>query len=156
MTGEHHAETLKRQEEDRILDQALAILEKRTRPGQVVDSRAQLEDYLRLDLGPLDDEVTELISVDPHFQVLARDRIGIGEQDSGNVSMRIACQTALARNADGVFFIHNPLWQQPEAIRSGSDIDRNPDRRADDLQYLFSRSLDHQQPGDVFILPGKG
>jgi len=69
MIGDLATKITTRQEEDRVLEAALDILESRSRPGMALDTASRLATYSQVDLGPLNIRLHDhwMISSRGHF-----------------------------------------------------------------------------------------
>ncbi len=92
--------------DDRIIEQALAILEKRAHSGSALTSPASVRDYLRLALAEKDHEVFVCVWLDAQHRVLKFEELFRGTLTQTAVYPREVVKAALAANAAAVIFAH--------------------------------------------------
>lgn len=99
--------TRQKEEEDGIIHQALAILEKRLfQGGPVFHQPAAVADYLRLKLASEPNEVFAVLFLDEQNRALAFEPLFQGSVNQTSVYPRVVVQRALSHNATGVILAH--------------------------------------------------
>jgi DNA repair protein RadC len=138
---EHDPVAVDKQHEDRIIQQALALLERRTfKAGTALQRPSDVCDYLRLMLVGEPNEIFAVLFLDTRHQVLAYEPLFHGTIDQTSVYPRVVVQRALAANAAAVIFAH----QHPSGNSEPSTADRIITRRLRDaLDLIDIRVLDH-------------
>jgi DNA repair protein RadC len=136
-----------RVEEDRIIQQALNILEARCSPGECVRDSDAVAQYLRLRLGGLKNECFAVLYLNTQCEILAFKEHFHGSIDCASVYPRVVVQTALDVNAAAVIFAHN----HPSGLAEPSEADRQITRKlVQALDLVDVRVLDH------FVVSAKG
>jgi DNA repair protein RadC len=127
--------------EDRIIQQAIALLEQRIfRAGNALEKPSDACDFLRLMLVGEPNEIFAALFLDARHQVLAYEPLFRGTIDQSMVYPRVVVQRALAANAAAVIFAH----QHPSGNSKPSAADRMITRRLRDaLDLIDIRVLDH-------------
>jgi len=135
------------QDEDWIIRQAIALLEKRIfNAGPTLPSPAAVRDYLQLKLVGEPSEVFAVVFLDSQQQVLAYEPLFKGSIDQTSVYPRVIVQRALALNAAAVILAH----QHPSGKTEPSSADRKLTAQLEaTLRLVEIRVLDH-------IIIGKG
>lgn len=135
------------QREDRVIQQAIALLERRIfKAGATLCSPWSVCDYLRLKLIPEPNEVFAVVFLNNQHQVLAYEPLFRGTVDGAAVYPRVVVQRALALNATALILAH----QHPSGSTQPSPDDRQiTERLKRALETVDVRVLDH------FII-GKG
>lgn len=135
------------QDEDRIIRQAIALLEQRVfTAGPALSSPDAVRDYLRLKLIAEPNEVFAAIFLNNQNEVLAYEPLFTGSVTQTAVYPRVVVQRALALNASAVIFAH----QHPSGVKEPSAADRLlTDQLKSVLTLVDVRVLDH-------IVVGKG
>ncbi|MDR2786932.1 MAG: hypothetical protein LBD06_00985, partial [Candidatus Accumulibacter sp.] len=96
-----------REEDDGIVRQAIAILEKRLfQGGPVFVQPAAVADYLRLQLAAEPDEVFAVLFLDAQNRALSFEPLFRGSIKQTSVYPRVVVRHALLRNATGVILAH--------------------------------------------------
>ena len=127
-------------EEDRIIQQALGIMEARCSPGKLMRSPDAVARYLRLKLGDLMNECFAVLYLNTRHELLAYKEHFYGTVDGASVHPRVIAQTALQVNAAAVILAHN----HPSGVAEPSEADRQITRRlVQALGLLDVRVLDH-------------
>lgn len=129
------------QHEDWIIQQAIALLEKRIfKAGPLLDSPGAVRDYLRLKLVAEPNEVFAVVFLDNQHQVLAYEPLFKGTVDQTSVYPRVIVQRALALNASALILAH----QHPSGVTEPSVADRAlTDRLRATLATVDVRVVDH-------------
>jgi len=127
-------------EEDRIIAEALAILEHRHAPGEALASPADTKAYLRLRLADRRFEIFGVIYLDNRNRVIALEDLFTGTIDGASVYPRVVAQRALEHNAAALIAFHNHPSGQPEPSRADEQLTQ---RLRDTLALLDIRVLDH-------------
>lgn len=129
------------QHEDWIIQQAIALLEKRVfKAGPALSSPAAVRDYLRLKLVVEPNEVFAVVFLDSQHQVLAFEPLFKGSVDQTSVYPRVVVQRALALNASALILAH----QHPSGVTEPSVADRAlTDRLKAALAMVDVRVVDH-------------
>jgi len=143
-------------EADKIISQALALLEARLRdPGQALISPDDVKNYLRLKLAEREREVFAALWMDNRHRVIAYEELFQGTVDGASVYPREVVKSALACNAVAVIFVHN----HPSGVAEPSGADRKiTGDLKDALALVGVRVLDHMIVGgmDVMSFSEKG
>ena len=93
--------------DDEIIAQALAILAKRVKHGDVLQSPQAVKDYLRLSIAGREHEVFGCVWLDSQNRVLAIEELFRGTLTQTSCYPREIVKGALAVNAGAVIFYHN-------------------------------------------------
>ena len=127
--------------EDRIVQQAIALLERRMfKAGTALRNPSEVCDYLRLMLVGEPNEIFAVLLLDTRHKVLAYEPLFRGTIDGASVYPRVVVQRARAANAAAVIFAH----QHPSGNSEPSAADRAITRRLKDaLDLIDIRVLDH-------------
>jgi len=135
------------QDEDWIIRQAIALLEKRIfNAGPMLTSPAAVRDYLQLKLVGEPSEVFAVVFLDSQHQVLSYEPLFKGSIAQTSVYPRVIVQRALALNAAAVILAH----QHPSGMTEPSSADRKLTEQLETtLRLVEIRVLDH-------IIIGKG
>ena len=129
-----------RVEEERIIQQALGILEARCSPGESVRNPEAVSRYLRLRLGREKNECFAVLYLNTRHEVLALREHFHGTVDGASVHPRVIVQTALELNAAAVILAHN----HPSGDAEPSEADRQITRKLSQALALVDvRVLDH-------------
>jgi DNA repair protein RadC len=130
-----------RAREDRIIDQALRILEQRLRgQGPSLSEVMACGAFFRLRLGSEEREHFEAAFLNTRHQLIAVERLFSGTVDGAEVHPRIVVQRALAMNASAVLLAHN----HPSGHAEPSAADRALTARLKSALGLVEvRLLDH-------------
>lgn len=127
--------------EERLLEQALRILERRfTRTGHALDTPALSAEYFRMKLAHLSQEVFAVAYLDHHHRVLAVEVLFSGTIDQCVVHPREVVRRALGHNASAVLFAHNHPSGQPEPSAADRTL---TGRLKEALALVEIRVLDH-------------
>ena len=127
-------------EEDRIIQQALGIMEARCSPGEFMRSPEAVARYLQLRLGMRKNECFAVLYLSTRHELLAFKEHFHGTIDGASVYPRVIVQTALEVNAAAVILAHN----HPSAVAEPSEADQQITRRLiQALGLLDIRVLDH-------------
>ena len=136
--AERHDED--RVEEERIIQQALGILESRCMSGEAMRNPPAVAEFLRLKLGDLKNECFAVLYLNGRHELLAYREHFHGTIDCASVYPRVIVQTALEVNAASVIFGHN----HPSGIPEPSEADRQITRKLITALAMFDvRVLDH-------------
>ena len=133
--------TQDREAEDRLVEQALAVLDQRyfTR-GEYLSSPASVASYLKLQLASHPHEVFGMVCLDSRLRVLSFDKLFFGSIDGASVYPREVVTRALVHNAACVVFCHN----HPSGCNEPSQADRTLTLRLRDALALVEvRVVDH-------------
>jgi len=135
------------QDEDWIIRQAIALLEKRIfNAGPMLTSPSAVRDYLQLKLVGEPSEVFAVVFLDSQHQVLSYEPLFKGSIAQTSVYPRVIVQRALALNAAAVILAH----QHPSGMTEPSSADRKLTEQLETtLRLVEIRVLDH-------IIIGKG
>ena len=141
MTGRAEPNTQTREQEDIIIEQALAILDMRMfQHGEALTSPRDSAAFLKLKLGGYQWEVFGCLFLDNRHRVLAFEEMFRGTLDGASVHPREVVRAALHHNAAAVVLSHN----HPSGVAEPSAADRNITRQLRDaLQLIGVRVLDH-------------
>jgi len=128
-----------------IIEQALAILEKRARAGSALTSPGAVRDYLRLAIAEKEHEVFVVVHLDAQHRVLKFEEVFRGTLTQTSVYPREIVKAALAANSAAVIFAHN----HPSGAAQPSQADELLTRNLKDALALVDvKVLDH------FIIAG--
>lgn len=139
-----------RNEEDRIVEQAIQILKNRIRrSGPVMSDPGIVRDFLWLKLVDREHEVFAVLYLDNQHQLIDYQEMFRGTIDGASVHPREVVKEALARNAAAVIFVHN----HPSGLANPSQADRRiTDRLKSAMLLVDIRVLDHLIVGSDEIL----
>ena len=140
-TGRSEQKAVTREQEDIVIEQALAIIDARMfRHGEALISPRDSAAFLKLKLGGYQWEVFGCLFLDNRHRVLAFEEMFRGTLDGASVHPREVVRAALNHNAAAVIFSHN----HPSGVGEPSAADRNITRQLRDaLQLIGVRVLDH-------------
>ena len=131
---------MNRVEEDRLIYDALDILQKRFQDRTVLDSPESVRDYLTVWLTEREQECFVALFLDTRHQVLGMKTMFRGTLDGATVYPREVVQEALRYNAGAVIFCHN----HPSGVTEPSLADQAITRRLKEaLGTIDIRVLDH-------------
>lgn len=138
--------TLDARGEDRIIQQAIALLEQRMfNAGPILNRPNTIRDYLRLKLVALPNEVFAVIFLDNRSRVIAYEPMFQGTVDQTIIFPRVVARRALELNASGVILAH----QHPSGVVTPSPADRFITKKLKAaLATVDIRVLDHLIIGD--------
>jgi len=126
--------------DDRVIEKALAILEKRAKYGCALTSPGAVRDYLRLALAGLEHEVFMVVHLDAQHRVVAAEELFRGTLTQTSVYPREVVKAALRANAAAVIFAHN----HPSGVAQPSQADELLTRNLKDALALVDvKVLDH-------------
>jgi len=126
--------------EERIIQQALGILEARCAPGETVRDPGAVSRYLQLKLGGSKNECFAVLYLNTRHEILELREHFHGTIDGATVHPRVIVQTALELNAAAVIFAHN----HPSGVAEPSEADRQITRKLiQALALVDTRVLDH-------------
>ena len=126
--------------DDDLIAQALAVLAKRMRVTDTLDSPAAVRDYLRLLLADREHEVFVVVLLDAQNRVLKCEEMFRGTLTQTSVYPREVVKVALAANAGSAIFAHN----HPSGVSEPSSADRSLTRALiEALSLVDVRVLDH-------------
>lgn len=139
--GNGHYKITRSVSEHEIIQEALAILERRhVRESDVLSSPKDVTDYLRLRFGALEHEVFVMVHLDNRHRVIAVDELFRGTIDGCSVMPREVVKAALAKNTAAVVLAHN----HPSGLAQPSEADKALTRKLKDtLTVVEIRCLDH-------------
>ncbi len=126
--------------EDRIIAEALAILERRHAPGEALTSPEATKAYLRLRLGERLVEVFGVILLDNRNRVIGIEELFTGTIDAASVYPRVVVQRGIERNAAAMVAFHNHPSGYIEPSRADEQLTQ---RLKEALALLDIRLLDH-------------
>ena len=137
----------KRKRDDRIIEQAVAILEKRMfSEGPTLGKPAHVSDYLRIKLTHEPNELFMVVFLDAQNQVIACEVLFRGTVNGAAIYPRVIVQRALEHNAASLILAHN----HPSGCTQPSVEDQRITSRIQAAMWLVDINvLDH------FII-GKG
>jgi DNA repair protein RadC len=135
-----------RADEDRLISEALRILEGRFGvKGGVMSSPDQCRAYLKLKLAGYPYEVFGVMFLDNRHRLIAFEEMFRGTIDGASVHPREVVRSALKHNAAAVVFAHN----HPSGVTEPSQSDlRITARLKDALALVEVRVLDHLIVGE--------
>ena len=129
-----------RVEEDRLIYDALDILQKRFQDRTVLDSPESVRDYLTVWLTEREQECFIALFLDTRHRVLEMKTMFTGTLDGATVYPREVVKAALRCNAGAVIFCHN----HPSGVTEPSLADQAITRRLKEaLGTVDIRVLDH-------------
>ncbi|NEV60361.1 JAB domain-containing protein [Thiorhodococcus minor] len=138
-----------RADEDVLIRQAMAILERRMRrtlDPDVLTSPELAQRYLQLRLGTREHEVFGVIWLDHRHRVLAIEELFRGTLDGASVHPREVVKQAMRTNAGACLLFHN----HPSGISEPSPSDLTITRRLKEALGLVEvRVLDHLVIGET-------
>lgn len=131
---------MNRVEEDRLIYDALDILQKRFQDRTVLDSPESVRDYLTVRLTERERECFVALFLDTRHRVLEMKTMFSGTLDGATVYPREVVKEALRYNAGAVIFCHN----HPSGVTEPSLADQAITRRLKEaLGTVDIRVLDH-------------
>ncbi|MFC1689174.1 DNA repair protein RadC [Pseudomonadota bacterium] len=131
---------MSRVEEDRLIYDALDILQKRFQDRTVLDSPESVRDYLTVWLTEREQECFVALFLDTRHRVLEMKTMFSGTLDGATVYPREVVKEALRYNAGAVIFCHN----HPSGVTEPSLADQAITRRLKEaLGTVDIRVLDH-------------
>lgn len=135
-----------REEEDRVIEKALSILNGRIKkPDAMMNNPEIAANYLRLTIGGLEHEVFHVLFMNDHHSVLASETMFTGTINETAVYVREIVKRALYHNAASLILAHN----HPSGISSPSKSDIQLTKRVKDAMELINVSvIDHIIVGD--------
>ena len=126
--------------DDELIAEALAVLAKRMRTADSLNSPASVRDYLRLLLAGKEHEVFVVVLLDAQNRVLTCEEMFRGTLTQTSVYPREIVKAALTANAGGAIFAHN----HPSGVSEPSSADRSLTRALSEALALVDvRVLDH-------------
>lgn len=126
--------------DQKIVDQALAILSYAHQPGKTLESSQETEKFLRLKLAEHKNELFGCMFLTNRHAVIAIEEIFFGTIDGASVYPRVVVQKALENNAAAVILYHN----HPSGVAEPSKADEQITQRIKDALALVDvRVLDH-------------
>jgi DNA repair protein RadC len=137
-------------QEDAIIAQALAILDKRIRVvGDAMDSPQAVRNYLRLRLSGLEHEVFCIMFLDNQHRVIGFEEMFRGTLNQASVYPREVVKAALIHNAAAVLLAHNHPSGMAEPSRADQSL---TDALKGALALVDVRVLDHFVVAGVEVL----
>lgn len=135
------------EKEDKVIQDALRILESRLRaPGQVMSYPDAVRNFLRLHLAELEHEVFGILFLDNRHRVIQIKDLFRGTIDGASVHPREVVKESLAVNAAALIMYHN----HPSGVPEPSQADLHLTRRLKEALALVDiRILDHVIIGDM-------
>lgn len=126
--------------DQKVVDQALAILSYAHQPGKTLESSQETEKFLRLKLAEHKNELFGCMFLTNRHAVIAIEEIFFGTIDGASVYPRVVVQKALENNAAAVILYHN----HPSGVAEPSKADEQITQRIKDALALVDvRVLDH-------------
>lgn len=141
--------------DDAVIEQAMAILDKRVRRGPVLTDPKTLGGYLKLQLQGHEREHFAAVFLNSKHSLLAYEVLFTGSLDCAEVHPREIVKQALRHNASAVVIAHN----HPSGDPTPSAADRAITLRIRDaLRTVDVRLLDHFVigVGDPYSMASKG
>lgn len=141
--------------DDAVIEQAMAILDKRVRRGPVLTDQKTLGNYLKLQLQGHEREHFAAVFLNAKHHLLAYEVLFTGTLDGAEVHPREVVKQALRHNASAVVIAHN----HPSGDPTPSTADRSMTTRLRDaLRMVDIRLLDHFviSQGEPFSMASKG
>ena len=131
--------------EDKVIEMALAALDKHARRGDLMSDPRKAGDFLRLKLAKQKFEVFAVIFLDNQHRMIAYQEMFHGGLDGAEVHPRVVLEACLIHNASAVIFGHN----HPSGNTQPSSADRAVTSRLKQALALCDiRMLDHFIIGD--------
>ncbi len=128
------------QEQESLIELAIAVLAERHRPGEELTSPEDTKRYLRLRLSSRQTEIFGAVFLDNRHRIIADEELFQGTVDGASIHSRVVVQRALAVNAAAVILYHN----HPSGIPEPSQADQAITKRLKDaLSLVDTRVLDH-------------
>ena len=126
--------------DDALIAKALAVLAKRMRVADTLNSPESVRDYLRLLLAGREHEVFVVVLLDAQNRVLTCEEMFRGTLTQTSVYPREVVKAALVANAGRAIFAHN----HPSGVSEPSNADRSLTRALiEALSLVDVRVLDH-------------
>ena len=126
--------------EQGIVEEALTILARRHRRGEVLSSPKATQEFLRLKLAEQQHEVFGCIFLDNRHRIIDIENLFFGTIDGDSVHARAIVQKALQHNAAAILAYHN----HPSGITEPSQADLSITQRIKNALALVDiRLLDH-------------
>ncbi len=126
--------------DDRVIERALEILERRSRSGSALTSPSAVRDYLRLAIAEREHEVFICVFLDAQHRVIRSEELFRGTLSQTSVYPREVVKAALAANAAAVILAHN----HPSGVAQPSQADELLTRSLKDALALVDvKVLDH-------------
>jgi DNA repair protein RadC len=134
--------TIARAQERRIINQAIAILDRQVRESRTryqITGTSSARDYLKVRLGALDHEVFVVLFLNTQHRVIAIEELFRGTLTQTSVYPREVVKAALRHNAAAVILAHN----HPSGSPAFSDADKRLQTQlADTLRLVDVTVLD--------------
>ena len=129
-----------REEQDAIIQQAIAILKRRYRRGTALTDPSMTKEYLTTSLTTYEQEVFVVIFLDNRHRIISKEEMFRGTIDGASVYPREVVKAALRYNAAAVIVSHN----HPSGICEPSHCDEALTKRLKEaLSLVDVRLLDH-------------
>ncbi|MES9897471.1 MAG: JAB domain-containing protein [Sedimenticola sp.] len=129
-----------RERDQKIVDDALAILAYVHQPGEEISSPQVTQKYLRLRLADCKNEVFGGIFLSNRHNIIATEELFFGTISGASVYPRVLVQRALEHNASALILYHN----HPSGVAEPSRADEQITKRiVDALALIDVRILDH-------------
>ncbi|MFP9228243.1 RadC family protein [Pectobacterium cacticida] len=126
--------------ESRVINMALALLERNIKKRKAVTSPDEVKAYLRLKLECLDREVFVAMFLNNKHQLIASEFLFAGSINSVEIHPREVVRRAVLLNSAAVIFAHN----HPSGNADPSNADRQiTERLVNALALIDVRVLDH-------------
>lgn len=141
--------------DDAVIEQAMAILDKRVRRGPVFTDPATIGRYLKLQLQKHEREHFAAVFLNAKHHLLAYEVLFTGSLEGTEVHPREVVKQALRHNASAVVVAHN----HPSGDPTPSGADRSMTLRLRDaLRLVDIRLIDHFVigVGDPYSMASKG
>lgn len=140
MKAENQTLTVYLSDEDKIIAQALAIIEKRAARPEAMTSPKIVGEFFTLRAYKLEHEVFSLAWLDSQNRLIEVEEISRGTLNQAAVYPREVVKSALARNAASVIFHHN----HPSGLAKPSRADETlTEQLKKALALIDVRVLDH-------------
>ena len=107
--------------EEQVIAQALRVLDKRVRTGDVLNSPSAVRDYLKLLLSGRECEVFVVLHMDAQNRVLDTEELFRGTLTQTSVYPREVVKSALKHNSAGLILAHN----HPSGLAEPSHADES-------------------------------
>ena len=139
-------DSYRREQEERLIDQALTVLRQRFDRGVALQSPCDAKEYVQLWLGPREQEVFACLFLDGRHRIIACEALFYGTVDTSAVYPREVVRRALEHNASALICAHNHPSGCAEPSRADEMITR---RLQEALGLVDVRLLDHLVVGET-------
>jgi DNA repair protein RadC len=132
--------TLRLQQEQVIINKALAILSARHQRGALLSDPESTKQFLRIRLAEQFNEVFGCVFLDNRHRIITIEDLFFGTVNGASIHPRVIVQRALFVNAAALLAYHN----HPSGVAEPSQSDRQITKRIQEaLKYIDVQLLDH-------------